>query len=260
MGSTGGGGPPGPAGRERREWTASFSRGPDGRARRAVFMMGRAWTGRAEPPFLSRSPVNNLVKFGIALTLAAVAGGLNCVYVQSQVATDSYVRVAKAVPAGRTVAESDLTTIEFPQRVGKLDATLIPWAKRHTIVGIVAPRTFAVGDLVLQQDLPPAPLIGRYEALGPFELIAVESQYSSRSEAGDRLSSGTRTEKITIAVPEDLDPKTRKLLDLLVAGRPATDKKAVHVAGLLIVGSPGTTAVEARADPPAELEIGRAHV
>jgi hypothetical protein len=168
--------------------------------------------------------ISYVVRFSIALAIAAVAMFLNFVWVKQNINTTEYIIVSQKIDKDDIIRDTDLTQILLPQKYrDQYDQIFLPYEDRFWIVGKPAPKTFEKNELVLRQylegELDNLPQI---DVLGPFRLYSVGSQLVGTASAQPNYSSGGGIPITFIAQriqDQDseftFDKNTRRLLQLI---------------------------------------------
>jgi hypothetical protein len=154
------------------------------------------------------------MRLAAALILGLVAAGLNWMYVARQVKPPKFVSVDADFRRGEQIERDKLKAVPVPGRLDQLKMTFIPWEDRDLLFDITALRDYQQGDLVLQRDIVAPNLAPVYDSLGPFEVIAVDQNFTGDVSAG-AVGRGTGGSNVTIAVRKPYDPDTLRLLEIL---------------------------------------------
>jgi len=188
--------------------------------------------------------MNNLTKLGLAIGLGIVAAVLNFIYLSSHASPRYYVGIRDDLQAGKEFPREGTAYAKVPIPAGSTVPTgvLIPYEKRSLLFGLKAARDFTAGDPIffrdIEQDLP------QYETLGPFSLLSVGSTFIGEVET-NAYNSGERSGVITVAPGLDsdggYDNMTRKLLQIIDAGRQRESAGKSHLRIVAIEANPSTT-------------------
>ncbi len=152
----------------------------------------------------------------IALALGAAAAFANWLYLSQQTSISYFegVRVASEINAGDVITEEFLEPINLHVTDDTYpSSTFLPYSEMGLILNRRAQRKMEAFDLILKSDIvkekgPPP----QYEDLGPFKVLAVGDQFVQNVDDEGSTSGG---DIITLAVPEILDAKTRRLIEIL---------------------------------------------
>ena len=161
----------------------------------------------------------------IALAIGAAAAFANFLYLNHKTKIEYFTAVRIAAEAvvepGELIGDEHLEPIEILVSDDNYPSyTFLPYSKKGLILNRRAPRKLNPHDLLLKSDIvkekgPPP----EYENLGPFEVIAVGGQFIQSVDT----SQGGGGDILTLAVDEQLDEKTRRLIAILDPLSPKTD-------------------------------------
>lgn len=182
------------------------------------------------------------LQFVFAILFAAGAAGANWYYLsmKSTPKTTEFVIVAEDIPFGETITSKQLKAFKVLQPTEGAneikDSSLIPYNRREVLYNMKAPKNYKKGDFVLFQDLkllgPPV-----FDTIGPFRLISVGDQLTNQDLDGS--GSG---KVLTLAVKEDYDEKTKRLLQIIKRQEESgSEDPAYRILGVELLKPPADT-------------------
>ena len=162
---------------------------------------------------------NSLIRFGIAILLAAGAGIGNYVFMNKKQAPAKYVTFTKNINIGETLDANSLGEVEITGKSKDLTKGLIAGSEKSSLYGRKAHRAFSEGTLALQGDFErQGP---EWQVLGPFKLLSVGERIREGKSLSYSDGSGGRTVTIAVKVrtndptKEVYEPIVKELLDIL---------------------------------------------
>lgn len=197
--------------------------------------------------------MNNLMKLGLAIVIAVMAGGLNWAYLASKEVPTNYLALRNGIKAGDPFPSTDdfYKKIAIPNDPPENKLTLIPVKERAIVFGMRARRDFQDGEPIFFSDI--AQDVPRFETLGPFTLLSVGEHLTGPVETEQSDSGGG---EITVepgfdAANGDYDLNTRRLLQIIDAQRRRSNTIGSHLRIVAIEARPesdGSTGENASGD------------
>lgn len=147
--------------------------------------------------------MKSLMRVGVAIILAGLAGVLNAVYLyQSQPKPSQYVAFRLELKRGEPITADHLVPLGIPGNPDSLKRAFIPWNDRTLLLQLVPVRNFNPGDVVLNRDVDEAQAVAsRKLELLKFRVVAVGDKFK-RQSGTDSLNSSGGSNRVTIVVKQ----------------------------------------------------------
>ncbi len=130
--------------------------------------------------------MNYVTRLALALVAAAVAAGINFLWIIRDQTYPQYVYLKETLNFNEKFEPEKFAPVGIRGDEATLSKILVPWGQRYLWYERHAPRDYRAGDPLLQRDMEETPSKGDWDVLGPFRLVGVGDQRAGDFNFSDR--------------------------------------------------------------------------